>query len=185
MRPWRTGNRTNGIVVVDDWSVERLDSSHKRDAFCCGKRSLDNFVQLLVGQYERRRLGRTFVAVRPGEKRVNGYFTLASGSISFQDLPVKIAKRLPKHPVPVVLLARLAIDQTVQGLGLGKLLLMDALRRCLDVSRELGIYAVEVQAIDEEAKRFYEKFGFVCLRDDGLHLYLPIKTIEDGFTEKA
>ncbi len=170
-------------VQRDDWPVERLDSSHQRDGFC-GKESLGNFMRLLVGQYERRKLGRTLVAVRSGERRVYGYYTLASGSVVFQDLPAKVAKRLPRHPVPVVLLARLAIDQTVQGLGLGKLLLMDALRRCLNLSGELGIDAVEVQAIDEEAKRFYEKFGFVSLQRDGLHLYLPIKTIEDGFAER-
>lgn len=169
---------------MDDWSVERLDGSHRRDDFCCGEESLDTFVRLLVSQYERRKFGRTFVAVRPGEKRVYGYYTLASGSVSFQHLPAQVAKKLPKHPVPVVLLARLAVDQAVQGLGLGKLLLLDAQRRCLDLSGELGIFAVEVRAIDEEARRFYQKYGFVSLQDDERHLYLPIKTIEDAFTER-
>lgn len=172
------------MVLMDDWSVERLDGSHQRDSFSCGKKTLDNFVRLLVSQYERRRLGRTFVAVRPGEKRVCGFYTLASGSVSFQHFPAEVAKKLPKHPVPVVLLARLAVDQMVQGSGLGRLLLLDALRRCLDLSTELGIHAVEVQAIDEEAKRFYERFGFVPLQDDELHFYLSIKTIEDGFAEE-
>lgn len=142
-------------------------------------------MRLLVSQYERRRLGRTFVAVRPGEKRVYGYYTLASGSVLFQHLPLQVARKLPKHPVPVVLLARLAVDQTVQGLGLGRLLLTDALRRCLDLSREVGIYAVEVQAIDAEAKRYYERFGFVPLQDEAMHLHLPLKTIEHGFAEEG
>jgi GNAT superfamily N-acetyltransferase len=171
-----------GIDIVDDWSVERLNRAHQRDDFCCGKEPLDTFLQLLVSQYERRRLGRTFVAVRPGEKRVHGYYTLASGSVSFQDLPVAIAKRLPHHPLPVVLLARLAIDQTVQGAGLGELLLLDALRRCLNLSGELGVHAVEVRALDAGAERFYQRYGFVPLKDDNLHLYLPIRTIEDGLT---
>jgi GNAT superfamily N-acetyltransferase len=169
---------------VNEWSVERLDRSHLREEFCCGKELLDRFLRLLVGQYERRSLGRTFVAVRPGEKRVLGYYTLASGAVSFQHLPKGAAKKLPGHPVPVVLLARLAIDQTVQGLGLGKLLLTDALWHCLDLSRNLGIHAVEVLAIDEDARRFYEGFGFVSLVDDDRHLYLPIKTIEHGLGEK-
>lgn len=169
---------------MNDWSVERLNRSHQRDDFCCGKESLDTFLRLLVSQYERRRLGRTFVAVRPQEKRVHGYYTLASGSVSFQDFPVAIAKRLPHHPVPVVLLARLAVDQTVQGAGLGELLLLDALRRCLKLSDELGVHAVEVQAVDVGAKGFYQRFGFVPLEDDDLHLYLPTWTIEDGLTEK-
>lgn len=165
---------------MNEWEVERLEKSHHRGDFCCGKNSLDHFLQQLVGQYERRKLGRTFVAVRSGEKRVLGYYTLASSCVSFQNLPEKASRRLPRHPVPVVLLARLAIDQTVQGLGLGKRLLTDALRRCFDLSDTLGIYAVEVEAIDVGARQFYEQFGFVPLEDDPCHLYLPIKTIEHG-----
>ncbi len=168
---------------MDDWSIERLDRAHLRGDFCCGNESLDGFVRLLVSQYERRKLGRTYVAVRPGEKRVLGCYTLASGSVPFQHLGAKIAKRLPKHPVPVALLGRLAIDQTVQGLGLGTLLLTDALRRCLDLSREIGIYAVETHAIDKAAKQFYERYGFASLPDENSHLFLSIKTIEDGFAE--
>lgn len=170
---------------MDEWSIERLDHSHQREEFCCGKELLDKFFRLLVGQYERRRLGRTFVIVRRGDKRVLGYYTLASGAVSFQHLPEDTAKKLPRHPVPVVLLARLAIDQSVQGLGLGKRLLTDALRRCLNISGSLGIYAVEVLAIDGDAQRFYESFGFVSLVDDDRHLYLPIKTIEHGLGEKG
>lgn len=169
---------------MDEWSIERLNRAHKRDDFCCGKEPLDKFLRLLVGQYERRQLGRTFVAVRPAEKRVHGYYTLASSSVSFQNIPEAIAKKLPRHPVPVVLLARLAVDQKVQGAGLGQLLLLDALQRCLNLSAELGIHAVEVQAVDAEAKRFYQSYGFVALEDDDLHLYLPIRTVEDELTKK-
>jgi GNAT superfamily N-acetyltransferase len=164
-----------------DWQVERLDRSHQRGEFCCGKDSLDEFLRTLVSQYEKRNLGRTFIAVRPGEKRVYGYYTLASGSVSFLNLPAATAKRLPRHPIPVVLLARLAVDRSVRGQRLGELLLIDALRRCLDLTRTLGIHAVEVDAIDQEAKGFYMKYGFVPLLDDELHLYLPIATIQEGF----
>jgi GNAT superfamily N-acetyltransferase len=164
-----------------DWQVEPLDRSHERDEFACGKAPLDNFLRTLVSQYEKRRLGRTYVAVRPGEKRVCGYYTLASGAVSFENLPEKASKKLPRHPVPVVLLARLAIDQTVQGQGLGGWLLANALRRCLSLAGQLGVHAVEVDAIDEQAKAFYEKYGFVALRDNPLHLYLPVTTIEDAF----
>src|SRR5947209_12357325 len=94
-------------VAVDEWRIEPLDRSHERGEFCCGTTSLDTFLHSLVSQYERRKLGRTYVAVRPGEKRVFGYYTLAAGSLSFQHLPAKVAKKLPKHPVPVALLARL------------------------------------------------------------------------------
>ncbi|HEV3257398.1 MAG TPA: GNAT family N-acetyltransferase [Gemmataceae bacterium] len=166
---------------MGEWLIERLDRLHARGEFRCGKAPLDNFLHSLVGQYEKRRLGRTYVAVRPGEKRVYGYYTLASGAVSFQHLPAKAAKKLPRHPVPVALLARLAVDQAVQGSGLGKFLLTDALMRCLDLSRQLGIHAVEVDAIDKQAKDFYQRFSFVPLEDNELHLYLPMATVEEAF----
>jgi GNAT superfamily N-acetyltransferase len=163
---------------MDEWHIERLDRTHAREEFHCGKTPLDDFLHTLVSQYDKRKLGRTYVAVCPGDNRVYGYYTLASASISFQILPAKAAKKLPRHPVPAVLLARLAVDQTLQGVGLGKYLLIDALKRCVDLSGRLGIHAVEVDAIDEQAKAFYERFGFVPLLDNSKHLYLPLATIE-------
>lgn len=169
---------------MPEWVIERLDRSHERAEFRCGKPPLDDFLHSLVSQYEKRKLGRTYVAVGAGEKRIYGYYTLASGSVSFQDLPPKAGRKLPKHPVPVVLLARLGVDEAMQGRGLGKALLMDGLKRCLDLSKQLGIYAVEVYALDEEAKRFYEHYGFVRLEDDDRHLYLPMATIENAFRQE-
>jgi GNAT superfamily N-acetyltransferase len=160
-----------------EWKIERLTRSHERAAFTCGKPSLDDFIRSLVTQYEKRNLGRTYVAVRAGERRVLGYFTLASGAVPFQNLPALAAKKLPGHPVPVILLARLAVDQGAQGRGLGELLLMEALRRCLEISEQLGSDAVEVDAIDESAKAFYKKYDFVALLDSDRHLYLPLATI--------
>jgi GNAT superfamily N-acetyltransferase len=163
---------------VAEWQIERLKNSHERGEFCCGKPALDDFLRLRVSQYERRRLGRTYVALFPGETKVTGYYTLASGAIPFGDLPTDTAKRLPRHPVPVILLARLAVDQRVRDQGLGKALLRDAFERCLQLSEQLGLFAVEVLAIDAEAREFYRKFGFVPLTDNDLHLFLPIKTLE-------
>jgi GNAT superfamily N-acetyltransferase len=168
-----------------EWSVEPLDGTHERGEFTCGKGPLDNFLRTLVSQYEKRRLGRTYVVVRPGEKRVLGYYTLASGAVSFANLPEQATKKLPRHPVPAILLARLALDQSVQGQGLGGFLLADALRRCLALAEQLGVHAVEVDAIDDQAKAFYEKYGFVALQDNPLHLYLPMATIEDAFGDEG
>jgi GNAT superfamily N-acetyltransferase len=160
-----------------DWIIEPLDQTHQRQAFRCGKPGLDAFLHNLVSQYEKRRLGKTYVAVARGDKRIIGYYTLSSGAIAFEQLPAKAAKKLPRHSVPVALLARLAVDESAKGKGLGKILLVDALTRCVALSEQLGLHAVEVDAIDEEAKAFYEKFGFVALNDRALHLYLPIATI--------
>ena len=161
-----------------DWAIEPLGKHHERAAFSCGKPTLDDFLRARVSQYERRRLGKTFVAVPAGEKRVLGYYTLAAGAVAFEHLPSAASRKLPKHPVPVVLLARLAVDRSSQGKGLGEGLLLDALQRSLDLSAGLGVHAVEVDALDDAAAAFYRKYGFTPLLDDPLHLYLPVATVE-------
>jgi len=164
-----------------EWQVERLGRDHARQAFSCGKPPLDEFIRRHVSQYEKRNLGRTYLAVRPGERQVLGYYTLASGSIPFLSMPEASAKKLPAHPVPAILLARLAVDRSAQGRGLGAHLLIDALDRSLMISGELGIHSVEVHAIDVQAGAFYQKYGFLPLLDNESHLFLPINSIRTAF----
>jgi GNAT superfamily N-acetyltransferase len=168
---------------VAEWRIEQLRASHDRGEFSCGKPPLDDFLRLRSSQYEKRRLGRTYVALFPGANMVAGYYTLAAGAIAVADLPPEAAKWLRKHPVPVLLLGRLAVDQKARGQGLGRALLRDALLRTLDLSEKLGVFAVEVLAIDADARDFYRKYGFVSLADNDLHLFLSMKTIEDGNKE--
>jgi GNAT superfamily N-acetyltransferase len=163
---------------MDGWLIERLGKAHQRSEFCCGKPLLDNFLRTQAGQYEKRRLGRTFVAVLPPDPRVCGYYTLASGAVSFEHVPEETSRKLPRHPVPVILLGRLAVEQRCQGQRLGEVLLLDALERCLRLTEDLGVFAVEVHALDDSAKAFYLKYGFTPLADSALHLYLPMTTIE-------
>ena len=162
-----------------DWTIEPLTKQHDRTGFACGRPSLDDFIRTRVSQYDKRQLGKTFVAVPAGENRVIGYHTLAAVALSFEWLPANTARKLPRHPIPVVLLARLAVDQTVQSQRLGEGLLLDALQRTLELSSHLGVHAVEVDALDDTAAAFYRKYGFTALLDDTLHLYLPIQTIEE------
>jgi GNAT superfamily N-acetyltransferase len=158
-------------------------AKHQRGDFDCGKPPLNEFLRSKVTQYERRHLGRTFVVVRETTPHsVSGYYTVAAGALSLPDLPPEIAAKLPRHPVPVVLLARLAIDGAAQGQGLGRILLVDALRRALELSASLGVFAVEVLAIDEDAIGFYTRFGFEPLLDSPRHLYMPIGAIEEAFS---
>ncbi len=165
-----------------DWHIEPWTSEHDRSTFSCGKESLDEFLRLRVSQFEKRNLGKTFVAVpsdsTPGTGKVIGYYTLAAGAVSFEHLPSNMARKLPKPPVPVVLLARLAVDQSWQGIGLGESLLLDALSRSVSLSSELGIYAVKVDAIDQAATKFYAKYGFIALPDSQLGMFLPIATVK-------
>jgi len=157
--------------------IEPFGKAHDRSAFACGKPSLDDFLHNRVSQYEKRRLGKTFVAVPEGEKRVVGFYTLAAGAVLFEHLPAEASRKLPQHPVPVILLARLAVDQSTQGQRLGEKMLLNALQRSLDLSENLGAHAVEVSALDDAAVAFYVKYGFAPLLDNPKRLYLPLATI--------
>jgi GNAT superfamily N-acetyltransferase len=154
-----------------------LAAEHVRDEFDCGQPTLDDFLRLHAGQYERRNLGRTFVAVEPAQTRVDGFYTLSTGGVAFEHLTEEIRRKLPRHPLPVVHLGRLAVDRRLHGRGMGRRLLLDALRRAYAIAQSVGVHAVEVVAIDDAARTFYLKYGFTSLLDDANHLYLPIKTI--------
>jgi len=154
-------------------NIVPLDERHHRSGFDCGELTLNTYLHRYAGQHERKGFGRTYVAIPEGSLEVKGYYTISSGSVSFETVP----ENLPHHPIPIGLLGKLAVDQNVQGQGLGPMLLIDALCRMQFVADHLGIYAVVVEPINERAKTFYVKFGFKPLRDDRLHLYLPIKVI--------
>lgn len=152
-----------------------LDASHDRAAFDCGVGPLNDYLHKYAVQNQQNRSARTYVATRGS--RVVGYYTLAAGSVSRADTPDRVAKGLANHPVPVILLARLAVDRSEQGQGLGKGLLKDALRRVIQAADLIGCRALLVHAKDESAKAFYEKFGFVPSPTHPLHLFLLVKDI--------
>ena len=157
-------------------AVEPLSENHILNAFDCGKHpSLTNWLKKYAIASEKSRSARTFVVHRAN--RVVGYFSLAAASIRKQEASPRAAKGQPGYPISVILLARLAIDNTEQGQGLGAALLKDALQRCLQASESIGARAVLVHAIDAEAKAFYQHFGFEECAVDDLHLMLLIKDI--------
>lgn len=157
--------------------IELLTRAHIRNEFDCGEPSLNNYLRRLALQHDERRVGRTFVAVEAGDVRVIGFYTLATGRVSFESVPNN-RKLPPNIPVPVVLLGRLAVDNSRQGAGLGELLLLHALWRAGQIARQAGVYAVEVDALNERAARFYGKYGFTPLLDGPKHLYLSMKDVE-------
>lgn len=153
-----------------DWTITPLEATHDRTSFLCGEPSLDRFLKEFARQNEAKDFSRTYVLVRPEESRVVGYYTLAAGQIERENMPPGDVKKLPKYPVPVIVLARLAVDQTLKGEKLGRFLLWDALNRSLRIADEMGIYAVVVDAIDETAAAFYQHFLFTPLPDQPLKL---------------
>ncbi len=160
-----------------NWEVRELASDHIRDQFSCGHDTLDAFIKQLASQHQKKGISKTFVAIRPPDPTVRGYYSLASGSVHLDCLTHEQRKGLPRHPIPVALLGRLAVDKASQGQRLGEFLLIDSMRRVVEVATEIGIHAIEVDAIDDAARRFYLKYGFTELADDPRHLYIPVATV--------
>jgi len=161
----------------DGWVLERLSSRHDRTSFDCGNSLLNDWFKLRASQFEKRDLVRTYVATNGTADLVAGYYAISSHRILHALIPVDQAKGLPRLDVPVVLLGRLAVDRSAQGQGLGSLLLIDALRRAEHLAQHVGIRAVEVDAIDDRACLFYQKFGFKPLLDNPNHLFLSMHII--------
>ena len=159
------------------WDIQPLGRRHVRSSFDCGNPTLNEWLQKRAGQWQKKELARCYVAVPKDESRVVAYYAISSHHVSYESLPADQAKGLPRIDVPVVLLGRLAVDQSVRGQGLGSLLLIDALSRAEHLATHLGIRAVEVDAVDEAARQFYLKFGFTPLEDDANRLFLPMHVI--------
>jgi len=156
--------------------IRPLDSDHNRPAFHCGVASLDDYIQKQARQDVKRYVSRVFVAATVEQPdSIVGYYTLSSLSIEISQLPQVLARKLPRHPVPAALLGRLAVHQAAQGHGVGKMLLVDAIKRTLAVSDEIAIYAMVVDAIDVRAH--YEQFGFSLLSTASQRMFLPLKSI--------
>jgi len=141
--------------------IEPLGPEHDRSAFSCGVPALDRYLREQASQDARRRVAAPFVASTDGMK-VLGFYTLSATSIQLADIPVALAKKLPRYPrLPATLLGRLATDLSARGVGLGRLLLVDAIARA--VRSEIASFALMLDAKDENAAAFYEREGFIRL----------------------
>lgn len=154
---------------------ELLTDEHDRSGFGCGKPPLNQYIKKYALINQEREISRTYVATRGS--RVVGYYTLAFGSISHDEATPAIKAELPQYPIPVMLLARLAVDQNEAGGGLGKGLLKDALLRTIQAADIAGLRAMLTHAKDEPAKNFYQKFGFQESPIHPLTMMLSIKDI--------
>ncbi len=156
--------------------IEKLDSSHLIENFDCGVPELNNFLVRHALANQKANSATTYVGCEA--KQVIGYYSLAVGSVIHAGAPSRVTRGLAKHPVPVMLLARLAVDLQQQSQGVGKGLLKNALLRTLQAADIAGIRALLVHAKDEKAKRWYQSFDFEESASDPLHLFLLTKDIK-------
>jgi GNAT superfamily N-acetyltransferase len=155
--------------------IEKLTREHDTSSFRCTKASLDDWLLRFAVANQQNDSARTYVW--HDAKKVFGYYSLAAGAVRPEESPARIAKGLAKHPIGVILLARLAVDRTKQGLGVGKILLADALVRAASAAEIIGARAILVHALDEEAAAFYKKFGFEPSPIDSKQLMLLMKDL--------
>jgi GNAT superfamily N-acetyltransferase len=158
--------------------IAPLSNQHDRKSFDCGEQSLNQYLYSYASQDVRRRVNRVFVAsTQNAPRQVIGYYSLSAGSLEAADLPEELRRRLPKYPVPVVLLGRLAVAKSHQGDGIGSILLGDALQRVAEASQVMAVYAVVVDALNNQAADFYRQFGFIPLPSQPRKLFLPMDSI--------
>lgn len=162
--------------------IYKYERKYQRDKFDCGKETLNNYILKNATKDVKSRACTCFI-IKNAAEEVIGYYTLSTESIPIEDAPLPFQKKIKYKYVPVILLGRLAVDKSNFGKGLGKLLLVDALKRSLEVSKNhVGAAAVIVDPIDEEAKQFYLKYGFISLPDSG-RMFMSMTTIEIAFGE--
>jgi len=159
---------------------ELLDKKkHNRADFSCGIEQLDNYLKNQAAQDAERNISKTYVFRLIDYQVIIGYFSLSTNVVETEQLPDAVMRRLPRYQaLPAMLIGRLAISREHQGQGLGGILLINALQKCYHLSQEIGSVAVIVDAKDERAASFYERFGFQKFRDYQLKLFIPMKAID-------
>jgi GNAT superfamily N-acetyltransferase len=161
--------------VTESRRIEKLLPDHVVDSFDCGSPDLNRYLVKFALQNQQAGAAQTYVGLVGSA--VVGYHTLAAGHASPEQTPERIKKGLARHPIPIMLLARLAVDRRWQGHGIGQSLLLDALLRTLQAADIIGIRAFAVHAKDENARRFYEHFDFLPSPTDPLHLFILLKDL--------
>jgi ribosomal protein S18 acetylase RimI-like enzyme len=161
-------------------------SKHQRDSCDCGNDVLNVYLKQHLSQNLKQNLIQAYVALEKNSNRILGYYTLSSASISHSELPTEMAKKLPKYPIPAILISRLACDKVTREaqLKLGSKLVIHALKQALKAVEIMGVMCVIVDA-KPEAVAFYQKFGFQFLAESENRLYLPMNTIANLFAVES
>jgi GNAT superfamily N-acetyltransferase len=164
-----------------EWQEQPIGRQHDRKNFDCGSRELNEYLERYARQNHESGGAKTFVAVSPAEPtQVLGYYSISPGVIELARAPAKLTRKLGRYEVPVFRLGRLAVALSVQGRGLGRDLLLSAGIRAMSVATQIGGVALAIDAKDDRAANWYERFGAIRLLDDPLKLVLPLRTIADA-----
>lgn len=165
-------------------TIEPLGPHHDRREFTCGQPDLDGWFHERASQDEKRNLARVFVAI--DEDGVAGFYSLSSYTLALADLPPDLARKLPRYDaLPAALVGRLARAERVRGQGIGELLMADAIRRTLSAGQSVAVYAILVDAKDEHASAFYQRFGFRPFPMRPARLFLLAETAAKALTRLA
>ncbi len=156
-------------------SIEKLRREHVLEAFDCGQPDLNGWLLKHALQNQGANSAQTYIGLV--DDVVTGYYSLAVGQVEYADSPERLQKGLAKHPVPIMLLARLAVHKDWQKKGIGRALLRDATIRTIQAADIAGIRALAVHAKDDDAKRYYEQFDFIASPTDPLHLFVLLKDL--------
>lgn len=160
---------------MPNYHLRAFDKSVDTNAFSCGNPQLDQYISRYASQDIKRNVARVFIATPEDDfAQLAGFYTLSAGSISCYDIPEALAKSLPKYPVPVALIGRLAVNTHFQGKGLGAILLADACQKIANASATLAVAGVIVDTKDETAVSFYQHYDFIPLPGKANRLLLPI-----------
>lgn len=163
--------------------IEKLQRGHAVDGFDCGQEDLNRFLIRYALQGQQAGASQTYLAL-DGD-RVVGFYSLVVGQVDYDEAPERVTKGLARHPVPIMLLARLAVSLDDQGRKLGAGLLKDAMLRTLRAADIAGIRALVTHAKDDAARRFYERFGFVASPSDPHHLLMLLKDMRKAAQSPA
>ena len=168
-----------------DLIIEQLNTNlHDRKSFDCGVDELNIFLKQHANQNQSKNMSKTYVAVvavsADDHKKNYGYYTLSAGHLVCDQLPEIVKTKLPKYPIPIARICRLAVDKDYKSQGIGGFLLHDAFTNVLSIADKMGVFAVVVDAKNDDAKSFYGNYGFTELQDSELTLFLPITTIKSA-----
>ena len=158
--------------------IELLAPHHSRKPSDCVEPALNDFLQNLAGQQQRKGFGKTYVALADDGMNVLGFVTISAGQVAVEQFPASL--KLPRYPAPILRIGRLAVDLRSQGQGIGRALLAFALHLAVEFSERVGLYAVVVDAKHDKAKAFYQRLGFMSSLDNPLCLFLPIATLKNA-----